>query len=115
MMALRESNDMLGKTCSIPMPDPKPAAPVPWGAYTDSSVPRMRGGIMPMTHQENNLRGQSLDGYTGELLPEHLIRAAIEDELNYVSSKAWKLSSINEMMKAPDHVLISSRWVMCKG
>ena len=33
--------------------------------------------------QDNNFREQCLDSYTGELLPKHLIRAAIEDELNY--------------------------------
>ena len=61
----------------------------------------------------HNFRGRYLDAYTGELLPKHLIRAAIEDELNYLNSKVWKLSSIDEMMKVPDHVLVSSRWVMC--
>ena len=61
----------------------------------------------------NKIRERCLDSYTGELLPKHLIRAAIEDKLTYVSSKVWKLSSTDEMMKDPDHVLVSSRWVMC--
>ena len=104
---------MLGKICSIPMPAPKPVAPVPWGANTHSSVPRMRGCTVPIAYQENNFRERYLDEYTGELLPKHLIRAAIEDELNYFNSKVRKLSSIEEMMKVPDHALVSSRWVMC--
>ena len=113
VMAIQESDDLLGKICSIPMPSPKPVTPVPWGANTYSSVPRMRGGSVPITYQEHNFRERYLDEYTGELLPKHLIRAAIEDELNYFNSKVWKLRSIDEMMKVPDHVLVSSRWVMC--
>ena len=41
----------------------------------------MRGSTVPMTYQEDNVRGRDLDEYTGELLPKHLIRGAIEDDL----------------------------------
>ena len=83
------------------------------GANTHSSVPRLRGSTVPVTYQENNVREQDLDKYTGELLPEHLIRATIADELNYFNGRVWKFSSIDEMIKVPDHVLIGSRWVVC--
>ena len=69
---------------------------------------------MPITYQEIDFRERYLDEYTGELLPKQLIRAAIGDERNYFNSSVWKLSSIDEMMKVPDHVLVSSRRVMCK-
>ena len=68
---------------------------------------------MPITNQKNMFCDRSLDAYTGELLPKHLIRVASEDDMNDLNSKAWKLNSIDQCMKVPDHVLVSSRWVMC--
>ena len=54
-----------------------------------------------------------MDEYTGEMLPKHLIREAIEDELNYLNGKVWKLSTVSEMEKVPDYMLVRCRWVMC--
>ena len=55
---------------------------------------------MPITDQENNVREQCLNDYTGELLPKHSICAAVEDELNYLNSKVLKLTSIKNIMEA---------------
>ena len=54
-----------------------------------------------------------MDEYTGEILPPHLIREAIIDELDYFNDKVWKLSSKEEMEKIPDYILVRSRWVLC--
>ena len=54
-----------------------------------------------------------LDEYTGEILPPHLMRDAIIDELDYFNEKVWKLSSKEEMEKVPDHILVRSRRVLC--
>ena len=43
----------------------------------------------------------------------HLIRPAIEDELNYFNSKVWQLSTVEEMEKVPGYILVRSRWVLC--
>ena len=50
---------------------------------------------------------------TGESLAPHIIRPAIEDELNYFNSKVWELSTIDEMRKVPDPLCVRSRWVLC--
>ena len=62
-------------------------------------------GSQDATYQENHCRERYLNEYTGERLPKHLIRAAIE-ELN---SKVCRLSSIDEIMKVADHVFVTSR------
>ena len=36
----------------------------------------------------------------------------MEDELNYVNGKVWKLSTAAEMEKIPDYILVRSRWAM---
>ena len=68
---------------------------------------------MPVTYDEVNFRARYLDEYTGEVLPPSLIRAAIEDELNYFNSKVWELCTMDQMRKIPDYILIRSRWVLC--
>ena len=104
--AVRQSDELLvSKVLAIPMSQPKCVAPVPWGQDTTSSVPRMKGGTVPITYRECNFRERYYDEYTGELLPRPLIRAAIEDELNYFNSKVWQLSTIDDMMRVTDHVL----------
>ena len=54
-----------------------------------------------------------MDEYTNEELAPHLIRPAIEDELNYFNSKVWEMSTMEEMQKIPDAILVRSRWVLC--
>ena len=54
-----------------------------------------------------------MDEYTGDMSPKHLIREAIEDELNDMNGKVWKLSTVSEMEKIRDDILVRSRWVMC--
>ena len=46
-----------------------------------------------------------MDEYTGETLAPHLIRPAIEDELNYFNEKVWELSTMDEMRKVPDYMV----------
>ena len=80
-----EEIDQLRKIASMPMTLPKvaPAAPVAFGPPSYSSVPNLNGGKVSIKYQECNFRDKYLDEYTGEILPKHLLRAAIEDELNY--------------------------------
>ena len=70
-------------------------------------------GHVPITYEESNFKTRYLDEYTGETLAPHLIRPAIEDELNYFNNKVWELSTIDEMKKVPDYILVRSRWVLC--
>ena len=85
-----------------------------FGPPTHSSVPKFeKKGSVPITYEETNFKSRYLDEYTGETLAPHLIRPAIEDELNYFNSKVWKLSTIEDMRRVPDHILVRSRWVLC--
>ena len=84
-----------------------------FGPPTHSSIPRVNGGSTPITYDQSNFKDRYLDEYTGELLAPNLIRAAIEDELNYFNSKVWQLSTVSEMEKVPGHILVRSRWALC--
>ena len=51
----------------------------------------MKGGTLPIVYEESNFKSRYLDEYTGEVLQPSLIRAAIEDELDYFNSKVWEI------------------------
>ena len=88
--------------CAMPMSyNPKQPRPE-FGPPTHSSVPKVSRGKIPVTYDEPNFKERYLDEYTGEMLAPHLIRPAIEDELNYFNSKVWQLSTVEEMEKFPD-------------
>ena len=102
------------KLCAMPMSySPGPAKPWEFGPATYSSVPKVSGGTVPIVYDRANFKDRYFDEYTGEVLAPHLIRPAIEDELNYFNSKVWQLSTIDEMEKIPGHILVRSRWVLC--
>ena len=83
------------------------------GKASFSSVPKTSGGSVPIVYEQCNFKERHLDEYTNEVLAPHLIRPAIEHELNYLNSKVWELSTMEEMKATPDHVLTRSRWVLC--
>ena len=117
-IALQAEEDSQAKTSRdqiLAMPMYSPQAPMEgFGPPTHSSVPKFnKKGSVPITYEESNYKSRYLDEYTGETLAPHLIRPAIEDELNYFNSKVWELSTIDEMRKVPDYVLVRSRWVLC--
>ena len=74
----------------------------------------MDGSTIPIEYKESNFMDRYLDEYTGKLLPKHFIRQAIEDELNYLNGKVWKLSTVSDKVQVPDYMLVRSRWVMYK-
>ena len=68
---------------------------------------------MLIAYERENFKDKYTDKYTSEVLAPHLIRPAIEDELNYFNSKVWQLTTIDKMKKIPDYILVRSRWVLC--
>ena len=84
-----------------------------FGPPTHSSVPKVSGGKTPMTYDESYFKDRYLDEYTGEILASHLIQPPIADELNYLNSKVWQLSTIDEMENVPGYTIVRSRWVLC--
>ena len=83
------------------------------GPPTHSSVPEVSGGKIPVTYDESHFKARYLDEHTGEMLAHHLIRPAIEDELNYFNSKVWQLLTVEKMEKVPGYILVTSRWALC--
>lgn len=53
------------------------------------------------------------DEYTNEILPPHLIQAAIIEELEYLNSRVWEMSNVKAMKAFPDSKLVGCRWVLC--
>ena len=97
----------------MPMASPAPTAPVPWGINHRSSLPKMDGGSIAIEYKDSNFKDRHLDEYTGEILPTHFIREAMEGAFDYLNGKVWKLGTASEMEKSPDYILARSRWVMC--
>ena len=81
---------------SLPKTLPKNVAEIPYEPKK-SSIPRMRGGTCPVIYAETNFKDKYVDEYTGEILPPHLIRDAIIDELDYFNSKVWQPATTEEM------------------
>ena len=111
-MVQQEEINTMNMMCGIPLQAPK-IPHVDFGEAKKSSIPRMSGGSVPIIYAENNFRSKYVDEYTGEILPPHLIRDAIIDELDYFNDKVWQLSTVEEMKKVPDYILVRSRWVLC--
>ena len=101
------------KVFAMPLPTTHPVPKEEFGPPHYSSVPKVNGGKMPIVYDESNFKPRYLDEYTGEVLAPHLIRTAIEDELDYFNSKVWQICTMDEMRKVPEYILVRSRWVLC--
>ena len=60
-----------------------PAGPAKTGSSDSSQVTMVSGSVLPIGYKDENYKTKYLDEYTGETLPETLIRAAIREELDY--------------------------------
>ena len=61
----------------------------------------------------HHVKAQYLDEYTREVLPEHLVRAAIVEELEYCNKVVWELDDAKAVLGNKDSKVIRTRWVMC--
>ena len=82
-----------------------------FGEVHFSFIPTTTGGKHPVRYEEQHFRIKYTDEYTGEHLPIKLIREAIEEELNYFSSKVWQMASKKEVEGNPNAIVVRSRWV----
>ena len=53
------------------------------------TLPLEGGGSVHMRYALSDFKPQYLDEYTREPLPHHLVREAIQDELNYFNAHVW--------------------------
>ena len=69
----------------------------------------MDAGAIHIEYKESNFKDRYLDEYTGEKLPKHRIRDAIEDKLNDLNGKVWKLCTFAEIEKIQNDMSVRSR------
>ena len=79
----------------------------------NSSIPLAAGGEHPIQYDTHNFKAIYKDEYTGEELPNHLVRAAMEEELNYFNAHVWDATDKKKAESLDGYKLIRMRWVIC--
>ena len=73
-----------------------------------------KGKHMTITYNALNFKKAYYDEYTGELLPEDLVRSAIIEELNYFSEEGvWESAEYQELKLNGKATHVRMRWVLC--
>ena len=73
----------------------------------------MGGGSLPIEYIPHNFKAVYRDEYTGEELPNHLVRSAMEEELNYFNLHVWDAVEKKLAYRTEDFKLVRMRWVIC--
>ena len=73
----------------------------------------MGGGSLPIEYSSHNFKTIYRDEYTGEELPNDLVRAAMEEELNYFNLHVWDAVEKKLSYRTDDFKLVRMRWVIC--
>ena len=55
-----------------------------------SSTKTVTGGVLPIAYHLNQFKARYTDEYTGEVLDDFLIQAAIMEELDYLMTQCGK-------------------------
>ena len=72
------------------------------------------GGQQEVVFTEDNFKAQYYDEYTGEPLPNHLVRAAMIEEMSYFSEKTvWTAAKWSDMKGSENSSLVRMRCVLC--
>ena len=90
-----------------PSDDPTLATPL------SSSVPYVNGKNCIIKYSDENFKPKYVDEYTGEVLDQKLIKAAIIDELDYFNGRVWQIEHVKDMYAQKDYVRTRSRWILC--
>ena len=61
----------------------------------------------------DSFKSDYVDEYTGERLPDDLIRKAMVDEMEYVGRLVWDIATAEEARQDPEAVVVGGRWVNC--
>ena len=73
--------------------------------YADGTTRKVR--------PSGNFKNQYKDEYTGELLPEPEVHAAIIDEIAYFAEHVFEAVPVETARNDPDGKIIGTRWVNC--
>ena len=88
---------------------------------SEKTVDGIKGTPIPMSdgtewstvYWRSNFRDAYKDEYTNEVLRDHLISAAVREELDYFNKHVWRLVDKSEVVKDPNHKIIKTRFVNC--
>ena len=70
------------------------------------------GTTHQVTFADQNFKAEYRDEYTGEILPRHLVREAMVNELTYFNEHVWRGKDATAAKQ--DHLNpIRTRWVIC--
>ena len=83
------------------------------GKSRTSSIPLVGGGSLPIEYIPHNFKAVYRDEYTGEELPNHLVRSAMEEELKYFNLHVWDAVEKKLAYRTEDFKLVRMRWVIC--
>ena len=72
----------------------------------------MVGGTHKVEYKAEQVKKQHLDEYTREVLPTHLVKAAIVDERDYFNEHVWESVPETNARGAPDFKIVRTRWVI---
>ena len=69
--------------------------------------------MLPIAYHSNQFKARYTDEYTGEVLDNFQIQAAVMEELGYFNDRVGEVSTREDMMKVDGHVFARERWVSC--
>ena len=78
-----------------------------------TAIPLTGGGEIPISYEAHNFKSTYQDEYTGEVLPTHLVRAAMEEELGYFNAHVWDAVEKKKAEHLDGFKLVRMRWVIC--
>ena len=61
----------------------------------------------------SNFRAVYRDEYTGEILPHHLVRAAMAEDMAYFNKVVWEAVDTDKAKSDDMAKTIRTRWVLC--
>ena len=73
---------------------------------------KVGGGHIELDWDDMNFKEIYRDEYTNEILPTHLIKEAIKEELSYFNARVWEVTNRDGMEKFKDAKLVRCRWVL---
>ena len=66
-----------------------------------------------MQYLDDNAKSVYKDEYTGEVIPMHLVREAMEEELAYFNENVWDATPRKDAEILEGYKLVRMRWVIC--
>ena len=79
-----------------------------------TKMQKVGAGEIEVDFNNINFKTQYFDEYTGEPLPNHLVRAAMIEETSYFCEKAvWTAAGWADMKSSKEPTFVRIKWVLC--